>query len=151
MTDMESHLEGRWILGKGKKTTLVNPSTGEPLAEACAEGLDMKAAVEFARAAGNDLREKTFAQRGEMLRAMSRAIHAHRDELIGLAIENGGNTRSDAKFDIDGASGTLAAYADLAAELGDARVLPDGEAIQLGRGARLFGQHAWVTRQGVAV
>ncbi len=50
---------------------------------------------------------------------MSRAIHAHRDALIELAIKNGGNTRSDAKFDIDGASGTLAAYADLGKELGD--------------------------------
>lgn len=151
MTEIESHLEGRWILGKGKKTTLVNPSTGAPLAEASTEGLDMKAALEFARAAGTDLRDKSFAQRGEMLRAMARAIHAHRDELIGLAIANGGNTRSDAKFDIDGASGTLAAYADLAAELGDARTISDGDAIQLGRGARLFGQHAWVSRQGAAV
>src|SRR3984885_6029672 len=151
MIDIESHLEGRWILGKGKKTTLVNPSTGAPLAEASTEGLDMKAALEFARAAGTDLREKSFAQRGEMLRAMSRAIHAHRDELIGLAIANGGNTRSDAKFDIDGASGTLAAYAGLAQELGDARVLADGDATQLGRSARLFGQHVLVPRHGVAV
>ncbi|MFO0672846.1 MAG: hypothetical protein U0235_25070 [Polyangiaceae bacterium] len=46
----------------------------------------------------------TFAQRGEMLRALSRAIHANRDELFGMAIASGGNTRSDAKFDIDGAS-----------------------------------------------
>jgi 3,4-dehydroadipyl-CoA semialdehyde dehydrogenase len=151
MIDIESHLEGRWILGKGKKTTLVNPSTGEALGEASTEGVDMKTALDFARAAGTDLREKTFAHRGEMLRAMSRAIHAKRDELIGLAIANGGNTRSDAKFDIDGATGTLAAYADLAAELGDAHVITDGDSIQLGRGARLFGQHAWVTRQGVAV
>jgi 3,4-dehydroadipyl-CoA semialdehyde dehydrogenase len=151
MTDIESHLEGRWVLGKGKKTTLVNPSTGEPLAEASTEGLDMRAALDFARAAGTDLRGRTFAQRGEMVRGMSRAIHAHRDELIALAIANGGNTRSDAKFDIDGASGTLAAYADLAAELGDARAVSDGDGVQLGRGARLFGQHAWVSRQGAAV
>jgi oxepin-CoA hydrolase/3-oxo-5,6-dehydrosuberyl-CoA semialdehyde dehydrogenase len=82
---------------------------------------------------------------------MSRAIHAHRDELIGLAIANGGNTRSDAKFDIDGASGTLAAYADLGAELGDARALQDGDALQLGRSARLFGQHLLVAREGAAV
>src|ERR1700722_17202061 len=82
---------------------------------------------------------------------MSRAIHAHRDELISLAIANGGNTRSDAKFDIDGATGTLAAYADLAQELGDATVLVDGDGIQLGRSPRLFGQHVYVPRQGVAV
>ena len=45
----------------------------------------------------------------------------HRDALIEAAIQNAGNTRSDAKFDIDGASGTLAHYADLGKELGEQR------------------------------
>jgi oxepin-CoA hydrolase/3-oxo-5,6-dehydrosuberyl-CoA semialdehyde dehydrogenase len=151
MIELESYLKGRWAAGKGNKTTLVNPSTGEALAKTSTEGMDFRAALDFARAAGTDLREKTFAERGEMLRGMSRSIHSHRDELIGLAIANGGNTRSDAKFDIDGASATLAVYADLAAELGSSRILADGDAVQLGRGARLFGQHAWTTRQGAAV
>src|SRR5580692_8417664 len=138
MIELESHLQGKWIAGKGKKATLVNPSTGEALATASTAGVDFQRALDFTRAAGTDLRETTFAERGELLRAMSRAIHAHRDELIGLAIANGGSTRSDAKFDIDGASATLAAYADIGTELGSARVLPDGDAVQLGRGARLF-------------
>src|SRR6201991_1088291 len=93
----------------------------------------------------------TFAQRGELLRTMARLIHAHRDALIEVAIKNAGNTRSDAKFDIDGASGTLAAYADLGKELGDARFLLDGEGIQLGRSPRFVGQHVSVPRTGVAV
>src|SRR6202022_2994461 len=63
----------------------------------------------------------------------------------------GGCTRSDAKFDVDGASATLAYYADLAQELGDARLLADGGAVQLGRGARIFGRHVQVPRVGVAV
>jgi len=151
MIELASHVEGRWAKGAGRASTLVNPATGEPVATAGTSGLDMKAAIEFTRAAGAELRRRTFAERGELVRAMSRAIHAHRDELIGLAIANGGNTRSDAKFDIDGASGTLAAYADLGAELGDARTLADGEATQLGRSARLFGQHLLVSREGGAV
>ena len=93
----------------------------------------------------------TFAQRGEMLKAMSRAIHAKRDALLDCAIENGGNTRSDAKFDVDGATGTLAFYAELGEELGDVRILDDGDAVQLGRSPRLFGAHAYVPRLGVAV
>ncbi|HVH43191.1 MAG TPA: 3,4-dehydroadipyl-CoA semialdehyde dehydrogenase, partial [Labilithrix sp.] len=113
---------------------------------------DLGAALSYARERGGPaLRAMTFVQRGEMLRAMSRAIHAKRDDLIGLAIANGGNTRGDAKFDIDGAIGTLAAYADLAAELGDTHVLADGDGVQLGRGARLFGQHLYLPRVGVAV
>jgi 3,4-dehydroadipyl-CoA semialdehyde dehydrogenase len=150
-TTIESYLEDEWCVGKGKKTTLVNPATGEALADASTEGLDMGAAIRFTRAGGKDLRAMSFRERGEMLRTMSRALHSHREELIRLAISNGGNTRQDAKLDIDGASSTLATYADIGSELGDSHVLRDGEGVQLGRGARLFGAHAWVTREGAAV
>src|SRR5262249_40836817 len=52
---------------------------------------------------------------------------------------------------IDGASGALAHYADLGEKLGAARVLVDGEGVQLGRSPRFFGLHARVARAGVAV
>lgn len=152
MLELGSYVSGKWVKGGGKAAELVNPSTEEVLAKASTEGIDFGAALAHARDVGGPaLRAMTFAQRGEMLRAMSRAIHAKRDELVGLAIANGGNTRGDAKFDIDGATGTLAAYADLAKELGDTRLLVDGEGVQLGRSARLFGQHVWTPRRGVAV
>ncbi|HEX3345789.1 MAG TPA: 3,4-dehydroadipyl-CoA semialdehyde dehydrogenase, partial [Polyangiaceae bacterium] len=132
--------------------TLVNPATEEALATASTDGVDFGAALAFARDRGGPaLRGMTFRQRGELLRAMSKAIHAKRDELLALGIANGGNTRSDAKFDVDGAIGTLAAYADLAPELGDTNVLADGEGVPLGRSARLSGQHLYVSRVGVAV
>ena len=54
---------------------------------------------------------------------MSKAIHGKRDELIGLAVQNGGNTRSDGKFDVDGATGTLAAYAEFGKELSMAQAI----------------------------
>ena len=41
-----------------------------------------------------------------------------------------------AKFDVDGASGTLAAYADAAVELGSTYQIVDGASIQLGSRAR---------------
>ena len=152
MNELASFISGSWQKGSGKKSELVNPSTEEVIATTSTEGLDFAAALSFARTTGGpNLRAMSFVQRGEMLRAMSRAIHAKRDELIGLAIANGGNTRGDAKFDIDGAIGTLAAYADLAPELGDGFGLADGDGVQLGRGARLFGQHVWLPREGVAV
>ena len=151
MRELASYLEGRWVRGTGKVQTLVNPATEEPLATACTDGLDLGAALAHARAAGARLRALSFGARGEVLRALSRSLHQAREELIALAIQNGGNTRSDAKFDVDGAIGTLAAYADLGAELGERRVLVDGEGIALGKGARLYGQHVAVPREGVAV
>jgi oxepin-CoA hydrolase/3-oxo-5,6-dehydrosuberyl-CoA semialdehyde dehydrogenase len=152
MMELASYVGGVWVKGQGKPTTLVNPATEEALATTSTEGIDFGAALSFARDRGGPaLRALTFKQRGELLRAMATAIHGKRDELLALATRNGGNTRSDAKFDIDGATGTLAAYADLAAELGDSTILVDGDGIQLGRSPRLFGQHAYVPRLGVAV
>jgi oxepin-CoA hydrolase/3-oxo-5,6-dehydrosuberyl-CoA semialdehyde dehydrogenase len=152
METLQSYVSGEWFAGTGKLATLVNPTTEAPLAQTSTEGLDFGRAVAFARTEGGPaLRALTFAQRGELLRAMSKTIHAHRDALIELAIANGGNTRGDAKFDIDGAIGTLAFYADLGKELGDQRFLLDGEGIQLGRAPRFFGQHVSVPRHGVAV
>ena len=57
----------------------------------------------------------------------------------------------DAKFDIDGATGTLAAYAHYAKSLGDKPYLTDGEGLQLGRTKRFWGQHVRVPRRGVGV
>src|SRR4051812_15724216 len=111
METLESYVAGAWIKGSGKMQILVNPTTEEPLAQTSTEGIDFAKAVAFARNQGGPaLRAPPFAQRGELPRAMARLIHASRDALIEVAIQNAGNTRSDAKFDIDGASGTLAAY-----------------------------------------
>jgi len=149
---LPSYLSGRWVEGRGPAQTLVNPATEEPLAEVRGEGLDRAGALEFARTRGGPaLRGLTFAQRGAMLRAVVDALQAHRNELLDLAVTSGGNTRSDAKFDVDGAIFTLAAYADLGKGLGEAKVLPDGEGIQLGRSPRFHGQHVLVPRTGVAV
>jgi 3,4-dehydroadipyl-CoA semialdehyde dehydrogenase len=149
---LRSHLGGRWTEGGGRAHTLLNPATEEPLAEVRSEGLDLAGALEFARTeGGRALRAMTFAERGAMLRAVTDALQAHRNELLDLAVANGGNTRSDAKFDVDGAIFTLAAYADLGQGIGARKVLADGEGIQLARNPRFHGQHVLVPRTGVAV
>jgi 3,4-dehydroadipyl-CoA semialdehyde dehydrogenase len=149
---LRSHLGGKWVAGTGSPLTLVNPATEEPLAQASSGGLDLAAALDFARRRGGPaLRALSFAERGALLKAACDAFTAHRDELLDLAVANGGNTRSDAKFDVDGATFTLAAYADIGKGLGDARVLADGEGVTLGRSPRFHGQHLLVPRRGVAV
>ena len=152
MKTLRSFVQGRWAEGKEPLATLVNPSTEEPLARTSTAGIDFAAAVEFGRSQGGPaLRELTFAQRGELLKTWSKALHGARDELLTLAMQNGGNTRGDAKFDVDGAIATLAHYAELGAQLGTLRALRDGEAVQIGRTARYAGIHLWAPRDGVAV
>ena len=152
MKTIRSYLGGAWAEGGGKAQTLVNPATEEPVAEIAGGPVDWSRAVTHARTRGGEaLRALTFAERGQLVKALSKLIHAHRDELIALAIANGGNTRGDAKFDIDGASGTLAAYGEVGIALGKVKFLVDGEAAQLTRSVRFVGQHIAVPRQGVAV
>lgn len=152
MNQLRSYLSGQWVAGTANPQTLVNPATEEPLAQASSEGLDLAAALDHARRTGGPaLRALSFAERGALLKAMADAMQAERDKLLELGIANGGNTRSDAKFDVDGAIATLLAYAEVGASLGSKKILVDGEGIQLGRSARFHGQHISVPRHGVAV
>lgn len=147
-----SYLTGEWRLGMGEGTPLMNPAHETVVATASSEGLDFGEALRFARTEGGTaLRNLTFRERAALLKRMSSALHGHREALIESAIVNGGCTRGDAKFDIDGAILVLAHYAELGEELGDRRILLDGDGIQLGRSPRFWGQHVYVPRTGVAV
>ena len=149
---IRSYVEGRWTTGEGEGSELVDPATGERLATASTAGIDLGAALRHAREVGGPaLRALGFAQRAAVLKALSGIIREHREELLQLAMRNGGNTLADAKFDVDGASGTLGFYAGLGRGLGDARFLLDGEPLPLGKATPLAGRHVWVPRRGVAV
>ncbi|MDP7062264.1 MAG: 3,4-dehydroadipyl-CoA semialdehyde dehydrogenase [Planctomycetota bacterium] len=149
---LRSHVCGAWHKGSGDAVAVYNPTTGEQIAEVDNSGLDHKAALQYAREVGGPvLRSMSFTQRGELLMAMAGAWHEHRDELLDLSTESGGNTRGDAKFDIDGATGTLSAYARIGAKLGEARFLIDGESIRLSRSPRFVGRHVRMPRTGAAI
>ena len=152
MLELRSYIGGRWIAGTGAQQTLLNPTTEEPLAQASSEGVDLKAALDYARTKGGPaLRALSFAERGAALKAIADAMQGQRDALLDLGIANGGNTRSDAKFDVDGAIATLLSYHEISSSLGSSKFLADGEGVQLGRSARFHGQHISVPRHGVAV
>ena len=152
MVELRSYACGKWIAGKGAPQKLLNPATEAPLASASSEGVDLAAALDYGRKTGGSaLRALSFAERGALLKSIADAMQDARDDLIGLGISNGGNTRSDAKFDVDGAIATLLAYADIGISLGTTKVLLDGDGIQLGRSPRFHGQHVLTPRRGVAV
>jgi 3,4-dehydroadipyl-CoA semialdehyde dehydrogenase len=152
MRKIRSYLQDQWVEGTGRAATLHDAVTAEAIATTCTEGLDLGAALEHARRVGGPtLRAMTFAERGAILKRLAAVIYEHRDELIDLARQNSGNTRSDAKFDIDGASGTLAWYASLGKRMGDRTFALDGAPEGVNRSKRFIGQHVFVPRQGVAV
>ncbi len=152
MKTLRSYIAGDWHQASGGFATLVNPSTEEPVARASSDGVDFGAAMAWARDDGGPaLRAMTFAERGALLKTMSGALRAGRDELLELSRVNNGTTKRDGNFDIGGGSGTLAYYAGVARGLGDRSVLVDGDGVQLTRDESFWGQHVLVPRRGVAV
>ena len=152
MKRLQSYLCGEWVNGEGSGSVLYNPSNGEEVASCSTANLDFKSALQFSRdQGGQSLAQMTFAERGHLLVEMSKAIHAQRETLIELGQLNAGNTRGDAKFDIDGASHTLMHYGKLAESLGNEHIMFDGEPDPVARGGRLVGQHILVPRGGVAI
>jgi 3,4-dehydroadipyl-CoA semialdehyde dehydrogenase len=155
MITLSSYLCGEWRSGEasaGRMATLYNPSTEEAIAQCSTAGLDLKAALAFAREVGGPaLRAMTFAERGALLKRMSNALHQAREALIEVSLENAGATRGDAKFDVDGGIGALAFYARLGEQLGDRKFMVEGPGETLLRSPRFAGYHIRVARTGVAV
>jgi len=152
MIRLQSYLSGRWEPGEGEGAALRDPSTDEIVAQASTAGLDFAAALEFARERGGAaLRALTFAERGALLTAMSKRLHDDRDELIEISAKSAGTPRGDAKFDIDGATGTLAYYGSLGKRLGARHWLAPDEGEQLTRSSRFWGYHVELPLRGVAV
>ena len=152
MRTLRSYVGGCWHEATSGFAPLVDPSTEEVLAQASSEGIDFGAVLDFARERGGPaLRGMTFAQRGALLKDMSKVLREHRDELLDLSRRNNGATASDGSFDVDGASGTLAYYAALSKSLGDRHFLPEGDGVQLAKTEGFWAQHILVPRRGVAV
>jgi 3,4-dehydroadipyl-CoA semialdehyde dehydrogenase len=149
---IRSYVQGGWVEGEGEGVRLLNPATEEVLATASTRGVDLGAALAHARTVGSKcLRQLGFVERGRLLKGLAGVLREHRDELLELAMRNGGNTKADAKFDVDGASGSLLFYAGLGATLGGGDVLAAGEGVALSRSTPLWGQHVWLPLRGAAV
>src|SRR3954468_19342748 len=149
---LESYLSGRWVRGEGVATRLVDPVNGDELAMASSKGVDLTAALEFARTQGQGgLRTMSYAERGKLIGAVADVLIANRVRYEDIAIANSGNTKTDAAIDIDGGIGTLKYYARLGAGLGDATSLLDEKPVRLAKVENYQAIHLMVPRRGVAI
>src|SRR4051812_37679616 len=149
---LESYLSGRWVRGEGVATRLVDPVNGDELAMASSKGVDLTAALEFARTQGQGgLRTMSYAERGKLIGAVADVLTANRARYEDIAIANSGNTKIDAAIVIDGGIGTLKYYARLGAGLGDTRMLLDEKPVRLAKAENYQAIHLMMPRRGVAV
>jgi 3,4-dehydroadipyl-CoA semialdehyde dehydrogenase len=149
---LESYLSGRWSRGEGVETVLVDPVTGVELATASSKGLDLAAALDFARRRGQTgLRGLSYGERAMLIGALADVLAANRARYEAIAIANSGNTKGDAAIDIDGGIATLKYYARLGSGLAAARMLLDEKPVRLAKAENYQAIHLMVPRRGVAV
>ena len=149
---LPNYVSGRWGEGLGSGELLVDPVTGDELVSISSEGMDLEAALQFARAHGGPaLRRLTYTQRADLLAKIAEALAANRDEYFRLSLVNLGATPADASFDVDGAIYTTKYYAKIGRALAEGKMLKEGALVALSKSNTFVGQHFLMPTKGVAV
>ncbi len=149
---LESFIAGRWQAGSGTPVALRDATTGEVIASASSDGLDVSMSLTHAREVGGaNLRRLTFHDRAALLKALAKHLTDGKEELYTLSYATGA-TKSDSWIDIDGGIATLFVYASKGMrELPDAHVYIDGATESLSKSGGFVGQHICVPLEGAAV
>ncbi len=152
MTKLANYVCGEWVEGCGPGDPLVDPVTGEELARASTEGVDIPAALAFARSRGHvALSELSYAQRAELLGKIADTLAANRAEYFRISLLNSGATDPDASFDVDGAVYTMKYFAKAGRALGDARMLREGARAPLSKTGAFQADHFLQPVAGAAI
>lgn len=152
MRDVHSFAAGQWVPpGQGARP-IASAITGDVIAQAGNEALDVQSMLAYTRDIGGPaLRKLTFHDRAKLLKAVALHLRNHRQTLYDLSF-NTGATQADHLIDVDGGIGTMLVFASKGRrEMPDSQIYLDGPAEQLGREGRFFGRHICTPLQGVAV
>lgn len=148
---LKNYINGSWIEGDGNGQMLYDASTGEEVAIATADGIDIAAAYEYARKVGNPkLRKMTFRERGLMLKSLAMFLMERKEKYYEVSYKTGA-TKIDSWIDIEGGIGNIFANASLRRKFPDETFYTEGEPIGLSKGGTFVGHHILVPKEGVAV
>ncbi len=150
-TVLQSFVAGRWV-GQQAAQALHSAINGQEVAFAHAEHLDFAEALHYGRTTGlQGMLAMDFQQRAAALRALAKYLGERKEELYAISAHTGA-TRIDSWVDIEGGTGTLFAYAGMAAsELPSGNLIHEGPVVSLGKKNTFAGTHILVPRGGVAV
>src|SRR5260370_15296350 len=86
---LHNFVSDQWREGTGPGEPLVDPVTGEEVARISSQGIDIAAALDFARLhRGPALRQISYVQRAELLAKIADTLAANRDEYFRLSLLN---------------------------------------------------------------
>lgn len=151
MQRIGSFAKGVWIAAGPGARPIADAATGEIIAEAGNETLDVADMVAYAREVGGPaLRAMDFHDRARMLKALALHLSEHKQALYDMSFTTGA-TQMDHAFDVDGGIGTLFVFASKGRrEMPEGHVLIDGPWEPLGKTGAFGGQHIYTPRLGVA-
>lgn len=151
MNKLQNYITGRWITGDGNGQTLYNAVTGEPVATASTQGLDFASILDYGRKVGNPaLRNMTFHERGNMLKALALHLREHLDSFYRISYQTGA-TKADSWVDIEGGIGNLFSNASLRRKFPNESFCIDGESHNLSKQNTFMATHILVPKEGVAI
>lgn len=149
---LPNYVQGQWREGTGSGEMLIDPVTGDELANISSQGVDLEAALSFARIQGGPaLRQLSYAQRAELLAKIADVLAANRDEYFRISLLNLGANQADASFDVDGAIYTMKFYAKIGKTLAEGKMLKEGAQIPISKTGAFLGQHFLMPSKGAAV
>ncbi|HZW40937.1 MAG TPA: aldehyde dehydrogenase family protein, partial [Agromyces sp.] len=150
---LPSYVNGEWWVPDASATASAHEvrdaSTGELVARVSTEGLDLGAALQYARSAGQaSLGKLTFHQRAVMLKQMALALTARKDELYEISARTGA-TKQDSWVDVDGGIGVLFTYSSKGRrEMPNSMVYVDGAVENLSKDGSFLGRHIYTRLPG---
>jgi len=149
---VNSFAAGEWVAPGDGARDIASAITGQVIARAGNDALDVQAMLDHARDVGGPaLRAMTFHDRARMLKGLAACLGQHKAALYDLSFDTGA-TQADHMVDVDGGIGTMFVFASKGRrEMPDGHVYVDGEVEQLSRTGSFLGQHICTPMQGVAV
>lgn len=149
---LQNYLGGRWQIGEGAGSALVDPVLGNELVRVDCNGLDLVAGFAHARERGGAvLRALSYRERAGLLAAIAKLLQSKRAEYDEISTANSGTVASDSAVDIDGAIFTVSYYAKLGEALEGRDRLVDGDRTRLAKDPLFQGQHVLTPTRGLAL
>lgn len=155
---LASYVQGEWWTPATASIAATPPalvrdaSTGDVVARVSSAGLDLGAALNYARTTGQaSLGELTFHQRAMLLKQMALLLTDRKPELYERSSRTGA-TAIDSMVDIDGGIGVLFTYSSKGRrDLPNAHVYVDGPVEPLSKDGSFLARHVYTRLPGVAV
>lgn len=146
---LKNYACGQWI--PGEENQLFHAISGEVIATAGSEKINLGEMMQYARSVGGPaLRKFTFHERGRALRSLAQHLLANKDKYYALSAATGA-TKVDSWVDIEGGIGNLFSYASLRRQFPDKPYAYDGDFVSLSKGGTFGGHHLLVPKEGVAI